>query len=111
MRIYTIDQLSSRDVALLQERLRFLDLQAGVEGVYWLPVPESLLTPIQQEHLETCGPYCLALETTDSALHLELLVRGMGRISCACLSFASEQLRDQMIAFVEDTLRELDIPF
>jgi hypothetical protein len=111
MRIYTIDQLGEHDIALLQERLLFLELQAGVEGVYWLPVPENMLTPLQKEHQESCGPYCLALEVTDSALHLELLVRGLGRISCACLGFASEQLRDHMIAYIEDTLRELGIQF
>jgi hypothetical protein len=111
MRIYTIDQLDENDVALLNDRLKTLGLQAGLEGVYWLPVPDDMLAPIQREHLKTCGPYCLALEVTDSALHLELLVRGLGRISCACLSFASEQLRDRMIAYVEDTLRELEIPF
>ena len=111
MRIYTIDQLTENDVRLLTERLKSLNLQAGIEGIYWLPVPESMLAPVQKEHLQSCGPYCLALEVDEQALHLELLVRGMGRVTCQCLGFASEQLRDHMIAFVEDTLQELWIRF
>ena len=111
MRIYTIDQLRDEDTKLISERLTEAGLQGGLQGLYWLPVPENLLSSLQVEHKEKCGPYCLALDVDEQALHLELLVRGMGKITCQCVAFASEELRDHMIAFVEDTLRELEIPF
>lgn len=111
MRIYTIDQLSKEDTARIQERLNDMELRAGIEGIYWLPVPADMLSPTQSEHRENCGPYCLALELDEQALHLELLVRGLGRISCQCVAFASVELRNHMIAFVEDMLRELSISF
>lgn len=111
MRIYSIDQLRDEDTKLLREHLNEAGMQGGIEGIYWLPAPEELLSPLQKEHRADCGPYCLALEVDEQALHLELLVRGMGRITCQCVSFASEALRDRMIAFVEDTLRELNIQF
>lgn len=111
MRTYTIDQLEEADIAAINTRLLDLELQAGLEGVYWLPVPKGMLTPLQAEHFEQCGPYCLALEVGSNAVHMELLVRGMGRISCGCLSFASEALRNHMIAYLEGVLRDLHIKF
>lgn len=111
MRTYTIDQLEEADIAAINARLLNLELQAGLEGVYWLPVPGELLTQSQREHLEQCGPYCLALEVEFNAVHLELLVRGMGRITCGCVSFASEKLRNHMIKYLEEMLRDLNIRF
>lgn len=111
MRTYSIDQLRDADTKIFRERLTEAGLQGGIAGIFWLPVPDSLLTATQMEHKSECGPYYLALDVDDEALHLELLVRGMGRITCQCVSFASEALRDHMIAYVEDSLRELDIPF
>jgi hypothetical protein len=46
-----------------------------------------------------------------NAVHMELLVRGMGRIRCECLAFASEELRNHMIRYLENLLRELHIQF
>jgi len=111
MRTYTIGQLAEDNIAAINSRLLDLELQAGLEGVYWLPVPKDMLTPMQAEHVEHCGPYCLALDVETNAVHLELLVRGMGRISCACVAFASETLRNHMIAYLEDMLQELRITF
>ena len=111
MRTYTVDQLLEDDTAAINSRLLSMNLQAGLEGVYWLPVPPSMLTPLQKEHAAHCGPYCLALEVDANAAHLELLVRGQGRIRCECLSFASPELREHMIAYLEDMLRDLNISF
>ena len=111
MRTYTIDQLEEADIAAINSRLLDMELQAGLEGVYWLPVPRDMLTPIQVEHFDSCGPYCLALEVEHNAIHMELLVRGMGRIRCECLSFASEELRNHMIKYLEGMLTELKIMF
>jgi len=111
MRTYTIDQLEEDNIAAINSRLLDLELQAGLEGVYWLPVPKDMLTAMQTEHFEHCGPYCLALDVETNAVHLELLVRGMGRISCECLAFASEKLRNHMIAYLEGMLQELHITF
>ena len=111
MRTYTIDQLEEPDIAAINSRLLDMELQAGLEGVYWLPVPREMLTPIQVEHFDSCGPYCLALEVEHNAIHMELLVRGMGRIRCECLSFAQEALRNHMIKYLEGMLTELRIMF
>ena len=53
----------------------------------------------------------MALETEETSVHLELLVRARGRIRCDCLSFASIELRNHMIAYVESQLTELGVVF
>ena len=111
MRIYTIDQLRDEDTKSLMAYLDEARMTGSIEGIFWLPVPDEFLTSIQKKHKADCGPYRLALEVDEQALHLELLVRGMGRITCQCISFASEKLRDHMIAYLEDTLLELNIQF
>ncbi len=111
MRTYVVDQLEENEVRALAERLAAMNLQAGLEGVFWLPVPKTMLTPVQREHEERCGPYCMALETEEHSVHMELLVRAQGRIRCECLSFASVELRNHMIAYLETQLMELGISF
>lgn len=111
MRTYTIDQLIEDDTAAINSRLLSMDLQAGLEGVYWLPIPTAMLTPIQQEHQAQCGPYCMALQVEANSVHLELLVRGQGRIHCDCVGFASSELREHMIAYLEGLLADLKISF
>ena len=46
MRAYVIDQLAESEVNALAEHLADMDLRAGLEGIFWLPVPPALLTPI-----------------------------------------------------------------
>jgi hypothetical protein len=111
MRTYSIDQLDEKDIAAVNAGLLDMKLQAGLEGVYRLPVPEHMLSPAQKEHREKCGPYCLVLEVESGGIHLELLVRGLGRISCPCAAFAPEALRNYMIRYLEDMLAELGITF
>ena len=111
MRAYVIDQLAESEVRALAEHLADMDLQAGLEGMFWLPGPPALLTPLQREHEAQCGPYCMALETEETSVHLELLVRARGRIRCDCLSFASVELRNHMIAYLESQLTELGVVF
>ena len=110
MRAYRIDDLTPQDVALLKERLNALHLAGSVEGMYWLPVAAEHLSPLQREHLPLCGPYALALEVEEDCLHLELLVRARNQLRCACVHYASPELRAHMLQYMDDMLRELHIP-
>ena len=111
MRTYSIDQLDEKDIASITGRLTAMDLQAGLDGVFWLPIPPEMLSPVQREHESRCGPYCMALEVEPESVHLELLVRGMGRIRCECVSFAAPELRNHMILYLESMLTELGVVF
>jgi len=110
MRYYLIDELYQEDVQRIENTLNERGLAGGVEGIWYLPVPEDMLTAEQREHLDQCGPYMLALETGETWLKMELLVRARNRLRCSCLSYAESQLRAHMIDFLDRFIRELDIP-
>lgn len=109
MRSYSIDELTTDDVETLRRRLDEMELGSGMEGLYWLPVPPTLLTPVQEEHDDECGPFSMALELVEGALRMELLVRARNRLRCECIGYASPTLERHMIDYVDDMLRDLGI--
>jgi hypothetical protein len=109
MRSYYIDEFVPGELERLAERLDSMELSAGVEDLYWLPVPRVLLTPMQKKHESECGPYVLALEILDDALRLELLVRARNRLRCDCVAYAGQKLAYYMIKYLHGLLDELKI--
>lgn len=110
MRSYHIDDLSENDLTALKARLEAMNLHSGMDGMYWLPVGEQHLSAVQREHAAQCGPYVMALELTDDALCLELLVRARNKLRCECVHYASPEVQAYMMHYVDDTLRQLHIP-
>lgn len=110
MRYYLIDELYEEDIKRIEKALNDKGYAGGVEGIWYLPVPEDLLTDEQREHMAECGPYILALETGETWLKMELLVRARNKLRCSCLSYAASALRMRMIDFLDQFIRELDIP-
>ena len=109
MRRYCIDEFLPGELALLVERLDSMELSAGMEELYWLPVPQNLLTPLQTAHARECGPYALALEVLGESVRLELLVRARNRLRCDCVAYAEPRLIDHMISYLHGLLDELKI--
>lgn len=110
MRYYLIDELYEEDVKRIESALKEQGYAGGVEGIFYLPVPEDMLTDEQREHLGQCGPYILSLETGETWLKMELLVRARKILRCSCLAYAAPALRAHMIDFLDRFIRELDIP-
>jgi len=109
MRSYYVDEFVPGELERLAERLYSLELSAGMDDLYWLRVPNNLLTPIQAKHEGECGPYVLALEILDEALRLELLVRARNRLRCDCVAYAEQNLVSHMITYLHGMLDELKI--
>ena len=109
MRSYYIDGFVPGELERLVERLDSMELSAGVEDLYWLPVPQNLLTPIQKKHEQGCGPHVLALEILDEALRLELLVRARNKLRCDCVAYAEQNLVNHMTNYLHGLLDELKI--
>lgn len=101
MRAYLVEDLPADGCRRLAEDLHSQGLASGLKGLYWLPVPAGLLTPLQQEHASDCGPYAVALEVRDTSLRLELLVRAQGRLHCQCVGLASTAVRNALLDMVE----------
>ena len=109
MRSYYIDEFVPGELERLAERLDSMGLSAGMENLYWLPVSENLLTPIQKTHVCECGPYAMALEILDGVVRLELLVRARNKLRCDCVAYAELQLVSHMIFYLHGLLDELKI--
>ncbi len=108
MKLYVVEDLTEEHMRALRERLDAMEMGSGMDGLYWLPLPEALLSDLQCAHTE-CAPHCMALETTADSLRLELLVRARNRLRCDCVSYASPQLREHMVNYLNTLLDELGI--
>ena len=109
MKAYRIDELSPDDIRKITDRLTAMGLASELRNLFWLPVPDSMLSPEQKEHEPICGPYVRALEALDDAISLEFLVRAKNKISCRCVRYASMDLVFHMMKYVDDMLQELHI--
>lgn len=108
MRTYVIDEIMPEHMPLIQERLDSMELGApGMPGLYWLPVPADMLSEIQVEHQESCGPHCMALELGEGYLRLELLVRARNMLRCACIAYAGPKLERHMMDYIDSMMTDL----
>jgi hypothetical protein len=110
MRIYLIDELTADNVSAIEDALARKELGGGMDGIYFLPVPEALLTSEQREHVEDCGPHVMAVETEETGVNLELLVRAKGKIRCSCIAYATPEQRSWAMDWLDGLIRSLDIP-
>ncbi|WP_027183338.1 hypothetical protein [Desulfovibrio inopinatus] len=110
MRSYLIDELTTADLKKIEKRLKDKGLASSLEGVFYLPVPEMFLTEEQKSHKESCGPYIVAIEIGRDFVKMELLVRGLGKLRCSCITYCNPELRLHLMDSLDDFIRELDIP-
>ncbi len=88
MRQFLVDEIPRRQMEEIEAYLKENTIPSGLEKIYWLEVPEDLLSGIQQEHRE-CGPHYWAIETGKDFLKFEFLVRGRRRLRCDCVQYAT----------------------
>lgn len=110
MRAYLVDELTPADLRKIRDHLESTGCQAGMDDMYWLHLPEELLTAEQQEHLPECGPFVCSLETGPDWFKTEMLIRGRGKLRCSCIAYADAGQRDWIMGRIDDLLRRLDIP-
>lgn len=110
MRLYVVDQLTEDNIRCIITQLRNKNMESGVEGLFWLQLPDELMTETQREHFAGCGPYAFGLEIFPDALKLELLARAKNRLHCGCIAYANAEQRAFAIEWLDNFLHELDIP-
>ncbi len=113
MRDYLIEDLQPGQLALICNALKARGLSGSLEGIFYLPLPDELLTETQRTHAAECGPHIFALEALDGpgepALKLELLVRARGKLRCECVAYATPAQREYVMDFLDAFIRQLDI--
>ena len=108
MKQYVIDELRPQDYETVKAYLDEHLGDSGVDGLYWLPLDEALLSGLQQAH-QGCAPFFMALELGPDRLAGELLVRTRGRVRCDCIRYADERQRNWLIQTVDAMFAKLDI--
>lgn len=106
---YTLEGISPEQGRSLCALLDSMGYSAGMDGLYWLPLPEAELSPLQREHCADCGPYALALEVEKGRLMLEFLIRARNSLCCDCICPASAATAARMRASLEALLARADI--
>jgi hypothetical protein len=108
MKQYVIDELKPKEQAALEAYLERHVQSSGVDGLYWLPIDDHLLSPDQQAHVD-CKPFAFALELLPDRLVCELLVRTRSRMRCSCIAYASPGQRDWLMNTVDAILDRLGV--
>ena len=108
MKQYVIDELRATDYESLKTYLQKHCGPAAMDGVYWIPVEEAMLSNIQAAHRE-CRPHYFAIDLDENRLALELLVRTQRTMRCDCIGYASEAQRNWVIALIDDIFNQLGI--
>lgn len=106
--------LDGKGFTALSHELGARGLGSSLEDVFFLPLPESVLTPEQREHKAGCGPHVLALEferTGDTHVGtLDDVVRALGRLHCTCMGRATPEQTQAAWDMLDGVLEELGIP-
>jgi hypothetical protein len=105
MRQFVIDELSTLERDNLDSYLKRSLKSGPLEGIYWLVLPEDLLSETQRGH-EACGPFYLGVELAEKRLCVELLVRSSANLHCTCIAYATNAQRQFLLDFIDRMLAE-----
>jgi hypothetical protein len=108
MKQYVIDELRPADYRKLKEYLEEHFGNSFMEGIYWIPLDETLWTDTQRQHTD-CQPFYLALELQPERLACELLVRTRQRVRCQCIGYATEFQRKWIMDSIDAIFEKLEI--
>ena len=106
MKQYLLDEILKNDIPRIREYLNDHALAARLEDIWWVDLPEDLLSPEQFAHQE-CRPFRFAVELGDGFVRFEFLIRSEKTMRCACISYATRQQRDFIMAFADRLVEAL----
>lgn len=108
MRQYHLDEISRKDIPRLRDYLQEHALASSLEGIWWVDLPEDLLSPEQFAH-QDCRPFRFAVELGDNFVRFEFLIRSQQTMRCACIGYATRQQREFILAFADRLVEDLDL--
>jgi hypothetical protein len=108
MRQYVVDELRPEERERIKEYLDTYCELSDIKGLYWIRIPDDMLSSIQCEHRD-CQPYCAAVELGDRFVKFEMLIRSRKKIRCKCVGFATPKQRDFLFSFIDTLINETRI--
>lgn len=108
MRQFVVDELNQAEMERLEQFLQQRCESAGLDGAYWLRLPEELLTTHQKEHKD-CQPLYTSVELGRQFVRFEMLARSRNKMRCSCIGFVTPEQRAFVLKFIDDLLLDADI--
>lgn len=105
MRQFVIDDLSPMENDNIDSYLKRNLKPSPMIGVYWLPIPDELLTDIQKSHTE-CGPYYSSVEIDRHGVRFEMLIRSASNFHCPCIAYGDKKQRQYILDFIDGMIEE-----
>ena len=108
MKSYLIDEIG---VVALQRIRQFLSeraISSGLDTLFWVKVSNSLLTPLQQEHL-ICQPHIFAVEIGQRSIKAELYLRTLRDMRCPCQGYCTPPQAHFVVEWINEMLKDLSI--
>jgi hypothetical protein len=106
MRQYLLDEITRNDIPRVREYLNQHAQAAGLEDIWWVDLPEDLLSPDQFSHRD-CQPFRFAVELGQNFVRFEFLIRSLQTMRCSCIGYATRQQRDFILAFADRLVEDL----
>ncbi len=105
MRQFVIDDLSPMERDNIDSYLK-RNLKSGpMIGLYWIVLPDEVLTDIQKEHND-CAPFYLGVEVENDLVRFEFLVRSNAHLHCDCIAHTTKEQRQFALDFIDTMLDE-----
>jgi hypothetical protein len=108
MRQFLVDEIPHRQIEAIEDYLKKKTIPSGLEKLFWLEIPEELLSPIQYEHKD-CGPHYLAIELGQDFLKFEFLVRSCRRLRCDCVQYVTQAQENFLLNFACNLINTVDL--
>lgn len=108
MRQYFVDEISADDVQRISEHLTACAQPAPMQGLFWVDLPEDILSPSQYSH-KGCKPFCFSIEVGDDFVKFEFLIRSRQTLRCDCIEYANKMQRDFIMNFADNMLSDKNI--
>jgi hypothetical protein len=108
MKAYLIDEISGPDMEKIREYLRKNGVPSGLDRVFWIHLPEELLSPEQQRH-PGCRPHAFAVELGRDSMKAEFFIRSSTSLQCTCPDYATDAQKAYILSFTDDMLARLGV--
>ena len=108
MRSFVLDEISDSDITKIREYLSENTLSSSLENVFWINIPEDILSDLQNKHID-CQPHVFAVELGNDWVKFEFLIRSSKGMSCTCQAFATEKQVNFIHKTVDSIIDDLNI--
>lgn len=108
MKQYLLDEIAKPDLDRITAYLNDQARPAGLEGLWWVELPQDLLTSEQQAHPD-CQPHRFAVELGRTSLRFEFFIRSNRHLRCSCAGYATPAQRAWIMDFADRLVEDLQL--